>query len=312
VDPPRRTRYPDATSVVAVMDDVRRSLRSLCDALTVAELVRDAPRAAAGLGFDRVLLSRVQDSTWIPESAFADCARMKVEEFLAMSRGCRRVLDGSLVETQVVRRREPMLVDIVARRSDLHWDLVAKCRPRCYVVAPIVVGREVAGLLHADRRSRLGRLDVVDREVLWVFSQGLGNLWSQSAATECLDSVRAGVNDLLSDLRHGTGRVWPSTPTTDPAPALVRPTERPRWLSGDSAVEQALSRREMEVLRLVSEGLTNAQIGRRLFIGEGTVKSHVKAILRKLHAAHRAEAVSMWLNGGPASVDPDPIRSGVV
>jgi DNA-binding NarL/FixJ family response regulator len=52
----------------------------------------------------------------------------------------------------------------------------------------------------------------------------------------------------------------------------------------------------MEVLRLVGKGLTNAQIARQLFIGEGTVKSHVKAILRKLHAAHRAEAVSIWLH----------------
>jgi DNA-binding NarL/FixJ family response regulator len=41
-------------------------------------------------------------------------------------------------------------------------------------------------------------------------------------------------------------------------------------------------------------GETNAQIAHRLFVSEGTVKSHVKHILRKLDAANRAEAVSRY------------------
>jgi len=66
---------------------------------------------------------------------------------------------------------------------------------------------------------------------------------------------------------------------------------------GDEPVdpELALTRRELDVLRLMSGGRTNAQIARRLVIAEGTVKSHVKHILRKLDAANRAEAVSRWL-----------------
>jgi DNA-binding NarL/FixJ family response regulator len=56
-----------------------------------------------------------------------------------------------------------------------------------------------------------------------------------------------------------------------------------------------LTRREVEVLRLMAAGDTNGRIARRLVISEGTVKSHVKHILRKLGAANRAEAVSRWL-----------------
>jgi DNA-binding NarL/FixJ family response regulator len=56
-----------------------------------------------------------------------------------------------------------------------------------------------------------------------------------------------------------------------------------------------LTRRELEVLRLMAAGDTNGRIARRLVISEGTVKSHVKHILRKLGAANRAEAVSRWL-----------------
>jgi DNA-binding NarL/FixJ family response regulator len=67
-------------------------------------------------------------------------------------------------------------------------------------------------------------------------------------------------------------------------------------------VEGALTRRELDVLRLMSVGHTNGQIARRLVISEGTVKSHVKNILRKLDAANRAEAVSRWLREEHARV----------
>jgi len=55
------------------------------------------------------------------------------------------------------------------------------------------------------------------------------------------------------------------------------------------------SPREIDVVRLLCRGLTNAQISRALSVGEGTVKSHVKHILPKLGAANRAEAVSIWI-----------------
>jgi DNA-binding NarL/FixJ family response regulator len=56
-----------------------------------------------------------------------------------------------------------------------------------------------------------------------------------------------------------------------------------------------LTRREIEVLEWMARGETNGRIARRLSITEGTVKTHVQAILRKLGAANRAEAVSMWV-----------------
>jgi DNA-binding NarL/FixJ family response regulator len=63
-------------------------------------------------------------------------------------------------------------------------------------------------------------------------------------------------------------------------------------LRSDLAVEQSLSPRETEVLRLLADGLGNKGIGRRLGISEHTVKAHVSAILAKLGAASRAEAVA--------------------
>ena len=58
------------------------------------------------------------------------------------------------------------------------------------------------------------------------------------------------------------------------------------------AIEAEPSARELEVLQLVSEGLTNREIGTRLFLSEETVKSHVRNLLTKLDARCRAHAVA--------------------
>ena len=56
-----------------------------------------------------------------------------------------------------------------------------------------------------------------------------------------------------------------------------------------------LTRRELDVLRLMAEGATNRQVADALVISSGTVKFHAGSILRKLHAANRAEAVTRYL-----------------
>jgi two-component system NarL family response regulator len=55
----------------------------------------------------------------------------------------------------------------------------------------------------------------------------------------------------------------------------------------------SLSLRENEVLQLVAQGASNKEISIRLFISETTVKAHLRAILEKLHARNRAEAVAV-------------------
>ena len=54
----------------------------------------------------------------------------------------------------------------------------------------------------------------------------------------------------------------------------------------------SLSTREHEVLELLAKGLTNREIATRLFIGEPTVKTHVRHVLEKLHLRNRAEAAA--------------------
>jgi DNA-binding NarL/FixJ family response regulator len=65
-----------------------------------------------------------------------------------------------------------------------------------------------------------------------------------------------------------------------------------------------LTPREQEILELISQGLTNKQIAKRLVIEVGTVKNHVHSILQKLDASSRHEAAATWAivkEGGNAS-----------
>lgn len=57
------------------------------------------------------------------------------------------------------------------------------------------------------------------------------------------------------------------------------------------ALRESLSDREMEVLTLMAKGFSNKEIGRALWIGETTVKTHVSHILRKLDGSDRTQAV---------------------
>jgi DNA-binding NarL/FixJ family response regulator len=59
-----------------------------------------------------------------------------------------------------------------------------------------------------------------------------------------------------------------------------------------------LTSREHEVLRLLTQGLSNAEIGAQLFIGETTVKTHVTRILQKLHLRDRAQAIVFAYRAG--------------
>ena len=55
---------------------------------------------------------------------------------------------------------------------------------------------------------------------------------------------------------------------------------------------ETLSQREISVLKLMAQGKSNKEIGSALFISEGTVKSHVKAIFAKMNVISRTEAVA--------------------
>jgi DNA-binding CsgD family transcriptional regulator len=81
----------------------------------------------------------------------------------------------------------------------------------------------------------------------------------------------------------------------------------------DSSVENRITKREAEVVRLVGEGLSNREIGQRLGLTEHTVKNYLVRVFDKLGVSNRVElarVVSSFgrtLRGGPnANNDPPP------
>ena len=76
----------------------------------------------------------------------------------------------------------------------------------------------------------------------------------------------------------------PQDPATGPRPAQKRPMK--------------LTRRELEILRLVAGGRSNKEIGKELSITEGTVKSHVHNALEKLHMTNRIQAAAYFVRQG--------------
>jgi DNA-binding NarL/FixJ family response regulator len=80
------------------------------------------------------------------------------------------------------------------------------------------------------------------------------------------------------------------------------------WTSAQAAPvghqeELGLSRRETEIMELVVQGMSNAQLAHRLFLSEKTVKNHINRIFGKLGVTTRAQAMAAWL-GTDGSVGP--------
>jgi DNA-binding NarL/FixJ family response regulator len=74
--------------------------------------------------------------------------------------------------------------------------------------------------------------------------------------------------------------------------AAEEASSRQRWAELD------LTKRELEVLQLIADGEPNREIAQQLYVGEETVKPHVRNILARLQARSRAHAVAIALRHG--------------
>lgn len=107
-----------------------------------------------------------------------------------------------------------------------------------------------------------------------------GILSAESAAEEIESALRA----------VAAGLVVVSPESLPVLAAITRPALE--------EITEPLSERELEVLNLIAEGLSNKLVAHRLEISEHTVKTHVTAILSKLGAGSRTEAVSQAIRRG--------------
>jgi NarL family two-component system response regulator YdfI len=116
---------------------------------------------------------------------------------------------------------------------------------------------------------------------------------------------RAGVRAVLDD-RAGREEIAAAVAAATAGLITLHPDvvdSRPHpATSPETDAERTLTPRELEILESLAEGLTNQAIAHRLHISTYTVKFHVAAVLAKLHAGSRTEAVTLGLRRGLISL----------
>lgn len=249
----------------------------------VADLVSLAPRLTAQLGFDRAIFSRVVDGMWISETVYVADDPQWAAEINRVGQDQPQRLSPGLREAEMVRRRTAIVVTDVQSDSRVHRPIADESRSQSYVAAPIMSGNRVVGLLHGDCYLQGRQPDAAQCETFVAYARGLQLALSRAHLAERLQAVGSMLRLTANQCRDGADTAPEST-----LRGAARVAERaPR------TVRDMLTAREAEILELMAEGLSNAGIAARLVISEGTVKQHVKHILRKLGAGNRVEAVSM-------------------
>ncbi len=129
-----------------------------------------------------------------------------------------------------------------------------------------------------------------EEEVFGVLSAGAsGYLLKDSPPSHIAQAVRSVADDQVVLDSSIAGRVISGNHGQDTVAA--------------DELRELLSDREFEVLELLAKGLSNKEIGRALWIGETTVKTHVSHILRKMGQADRTQAVLAAVRMGIVTLD---------
>lgn len=274
---------------------VQEALARMRELMTVDQAIQAVAGEVVQLGFPRVIVSRVIDGAWMPEVVLVDGDPEWGAAILAAGRATPQPLNHMILETEMVRRRAPMIVHDVQNDPRAHRPIADSSYSRSYVTAPLMPEGRVIGFIHADCYTIRRDVDEFDRDVLWMFAEGAGYAIERTVLQERLrdlrdrvrgltDSISAAMDEVvdaeveMARLERVTAEV-----TRAASAAVVVPGPRLRTL---------LTRREIEIAQLMATGNTNAEIARRLVISEGTVKTHVSNVLRKLRASNRTQAVA--------------------
>jgi LuxR family transcriptional regulator, regulator of acetate metabolism len=275
------------------LEHVRGAVRRLGELGSPSGILdRAAQELGVGSEFDRVLISELAGAELAPRVVWERGAdRAANERLLGSLRAARIALQYPLMEHDVASSRVPQLVDVGIAGPRAPAALSAVLGWRSYVVAAIVVDGKTVGLLHADRSREDREVDAVDLELIGQFAEGLGDVFDRAVLRETLERHRSELQSAVNWLSDRLGRLSASGRLAGTAA---------NGSGVDAATIDALTPRELQVLGLMARGRTNAGIASVLLVREGTVKYHVKNILRKVGARSRADAVARYARAAPA------------
>jgi LuxR family transcriptional regulator, regulator of acetate metabolism len=263
---------------------VREAIRQLAELGSPAAVL---DRAAAELGarsrLDRVLVSQVRDGLLLPHALWQRDDEVGSDGALERLRRSQVRLDYPLVEAEVTLRRQSAVVVVADSGPRSPRALADALAWEAYVVVAIALGGQTIGLLHGDATNSGRRVDALDLQVASLYADGLAGAFERAALRETLRRHR---EEQRLAVQWMSGRLGDAAVDDDAGVALDG--------ASDSNLA-ALTQRELEVLQLLVRGRTNRAIAEDLLISEGTVKYHVKNVLRKLQATSRADAVARYL-----------------
>jgi DNA-binding CsgD family transcriptional regulator len=265
---------------------------------TSAELVDNVcQEIVRSCGFTRAMLSRVEGTTWMPWITHFGHREVRPGDADWMAT-TRIPLSSMILERELLETRHAAFVVDASEDPRADKAFVAATRATSYVAAPVIPAGRVIGFLHADYYPSGRAVDRVDCDILWAFAEGFGRIYERTVLLERLNAQRDHVRDtlrtaetIMDKLARGElelARREDERSMASSATALALAGER-------SSMDELLTPREREVLSLIVVGQSNSAIAARLVISEGTVKSHVKQILRKIGAVNRSEAIARYL-----------------
>lgn len=284
----------DLARRVKSMSEIRHALGYL-RGLPPRQMIQAAPEVLSReLAFARAMISSVRGSLWLPqhvhiEDQGSDRHSRSLREYI---KGRHIQLADAPLETELVRKRCGVFAPSPVNDKRVFREIMEVSGCFGYIGAPITVQGRAIGILHVDRPEPHGIVTMDHLEQLEAFAECLSVAFESAALEEKSAQQRIEVENLCGDVdgllsRSSRSVLW-SLPVEAAGPR--RETKNCR----SQPALHALTMREREIMSHVATGATNSQIARYLVISEGTVKSHLKHIAKKLNTSSRAAAVATY------------------
>src|ERR1700689_5008994 len=287
----------DLARRVKSMSEVRNALGYL-RGLPPQKMVYAAPEVLSReFAFARTMISTVRGSLWLPqrlhiEDEGADPHGRRLFEFIT---GRHIQLVDAPLETELVRKRCGVFAPSPMDDKRVFKGIMEASGCFGYIGAPITVQGRAIGILHADRPEPHGIVTMDHLEQLEAFAECLSVAFESAALEEKAAQQRVEMDNLCCNVDELLGRsarsvLWP-------LPGAAPPAQHNGYRRHDQPFGPTLTSREQEIMSHVATGATNGQIARCLVISEGTVKSHLKHIAKKLNTSSREAAAATYAGG---------------
>jgi DNA-binding CsgD family transcriptional regulator len=279
---------------VRCLTEIRNALGDL-GGLSPREMIHAAPVVLSReFGFARTMISTVRRSIWLPqdfhiENEGDDPQSRRLREYLT---GAQIHLANAPLEAKVIRKRRGLLVPSPKQDKHRCKEIIDVSGCSGYVAAPITVQDRAIGMLHADRPEPDGIVTMEHLDQLEAFAECLAVAFESAVLKEKAAQQHVAVGNLCAHVEELIGRS--KEPAWWPLSAGASGQRHDAYSRGDQHAVPSLTARERQIMSHVATGATNSQIAQCLAISEGTVKSHLKHIARKLNTSSRAAAVAVY------------------